>query len=239
MGLPQADLPLLFVGWTVEHEILFYTIVFLTAHFLGRERLPTVMILLSCLAIGRWLLTKVTGIEIWDYHLASPYMIQFTMGVLIFKYWNRFATLGWRIPAVVGSVFLVAGMIFATSGPINHEPILRIFLFGIAYSSFFVCALNLESSQRASGKFRQNRDFLVWVGDASYSIYLSHAFVLGTFGKVFPFVGQSFFAQTVAILASIASVMIVGTLTHIFIERRVMAFGQRLSKSKRLAGNPS
>jgi exopolysaccharide production protein ExoZ len=233
MGLPQANLPLLFVGWTVEHEILFYTIVFLTAHFLGRDRLPAVMVFLSCLAVGRWLLKVSTGIEIWDYHLASPYMVQFTMGVLIYKWWKQLATLGWQLPAVLGSLFLCAGMVFATSGTINNEPIFRIFLFGFAYSCFFVCALNLESEQRKSGKFRQHRDVLVWVGDASYSIYLSHAFVLGSFGKIFPFVGESLIAQAFAVIAAGVSVMIVGLLTHVLIERRVMEFGHRLSKNKR------
>ena len=88
VGLPQAGLPLLFVGWTVEHEIVFYTVVFLTATFLGRERLPLVMGGLSALALARWALQTATGVEIWDWHLASPYMIQFTLGVLVFRFWG-------------------------------------------------------------------------------------------------------------------------------------------------------
>ncbi len=231
-GFPQADLPLLFVGWTVEHEILYYTIVFLTATLLGRERLFIVMIVLSALALGRWLLFVSTGIEVWDYHLASPYMIQFTMGVLIFKWWDRLVLLGWVAPAVIGFLFLLAGMTFAHSGPINHEPMTRIILFGVAYSGALLAVLNYERIQQKSGQFQKRRDVLVWVGDASYSIYLSHAFVLGAFGKVFPLVGESSTVRFFAIVAAAVAVMAVGLLTHIFMERRVMEIGRVLSKPK-------
>jgi exopolysaccharide production protein ExoZ len=233
MGLPQADLPLLFVGWTVEHEILYYTVVFLTAHFLGRERLVPVMLFLSALAIGRWLLRISTGIDFWDYHIASPYMIQFTMGVLVFRWWDRLAVLGWKLPLATAPIFLLAGMALAQSGTINHEPMARIVLFGCGYSCVLLSVLNLEREQHASGRFQKRRDVLVWIGDASYSIYLSHAFVLGTFGKIFPLVGPSWAAQILTIIVAALAVMAVGLLTHIFIERRVMELGRVLSKPKR------
>ncbi len=236
MGLPQADLPLLFVGWTVEHEILFYTVVFLTAHFLGRERLPLVMSTLAALALGRWLLFQTTGREIWDYHLTSPYIIQFAMGVLIYRYWGSLAKFGWKVPILVGSLFLTAGIVLATSGTINKEPMGRILLFGCAYSCYLLAALNLEQSQRANGKFRQHRDVLVWIGDASYSIYLTHAFVLATFGKLFYFI-HSPLAQWIAMGAAAASTMVVGLITHIYMERRVMEWGRVLSKPSKSASS--
>jgi len=232
LGVPQAGLPLLFVGWTVEHEILYYTIVFMTAFFLGRERLVIVMVALSALAVGRWLLRVGTGVEIWDFHIASPYMLQFTMGVLIYRWWDSLVLLGWRLPLAIAPFFLVAGMAFTESGGINHEPMARITLFGVGYSCVLLCVLNWERQQQAAGRVQPSRDVLVWMGDASYSLYLSHAFVLGTFGKIFPWVGTSFLAQALAILGASTTVLIVGLLTHIFIERRVMEIGRVLSKPK-------
>lgn len=231
-GLPQAGLPLLFVGWTVEHEILYYTIVFLTAYALGRERLVTVMVLLSACAVGRWLLRVATGFDFWDFHIASPYMIQFTMGVLIYRWWDRLLILGWKLPLAVAPFFLIAGMALTESGSINHEPMARIVLFGCGYSCLLLVVLNRERQQQAVGRVQTQRDILVWMGDASYSLYLSHAFVLGTFGKIFPWVGTSFVAQAAAMLLAAASVLVVGLLTHIFIERRVMEWGRVLSKPK-------
>lgn len=42
-GFPQAGSPLLSVGCTIQHEIVFYVIIFLTALYLGHEKLPWVM----------------------------------------------------------------------------------------------------------------------------------------------------------------------------------------------------
>jgi exopolysaccharide production protein ExoZ len=234
-GLPQADLPLLFVGWTVEHEIVFYTVVFLTAHFLGRNRLFLVMGMLSALAVGRWLLRRASGIDFWDWHLASPYMIQFTMGVLIFRWWDRLFQLGWRIPLAAGAVFLAIGMVFAESGRINQEPMLRVLAFGCAYSGLLLAMLNLERAQRASGRVAQHRDTLVWVGDASYSIYLTHPFVLGAFGKIFPLLAVSAIGQWTAVLGAAATTLLVGVVTHVLLERQVMELGRWLSRPKRTA----
>ena len=234
-GLPQADLPLLFVGWTVEHEILFYTVVFLTAHFLGRDRLYLVMAVLSALALGRWLLQRATGIEIWDYHLASPYIIQFTMGVMVFRWRDQLFALGSRIPIAIGLTFGSIALVFCESGTINHEPMLRILTFGIAYSCLLVVVLNKERAERATGHMEQHRDALVWMGDVSYSIYLTHPFVLGAFGKIFPHVGDSPIAQWSAVGAAAATTLLVGITTHVLLERQVMELGRRLSKPRRIA----
>ena len=234
-GMPQADLPLLFVGWTVEHEIAFYTIVFLTAHFLGREKLFAVMLSLSALAVARWLYQQATGTAVWDWHLASPYMIQFTLGVLIFRSWDRLFRLGWKLPLAFGAVFLVVGMLFAESGRINQEPMLRVVSFGLAYSGLLIAVLNRERVQQAQGIVPTHRDALVWIGDASYSIYLTHPFILGAFGKLFPLMNLSGAGKWGAVLAAIAATLVAGLVTHVLLERQVMELGRWLSKPKRRA----
>lgn len=234
-GLPQADLPLLFVGWTVEHEIVFYTVVFLTARFLGRDRLFLVMALLSSLAIARWLLQQLNGTELWDAHLASLYMLQFTMGVFIFRWRDRLCSFGWRLPLVFGAGCLLGGIVFAESGTINHEPMVRVVWFGLAYSGLLVAMLTRERARRASGLVEQHRDPLVWIGDASYSIYLTHPFVLGASGKLFPLLPVSIVGQWTAVAAAAAATLVVGLATHVLLERQVMELGRWLSRPRRPA----
>lgn len=231
-GLPQADLPLLFVGWTVEHEIVFYTVVFMTAHFLGRDKLFVVMATLSALAVGRWLLKLSTGIDVWDYHLTSPYMIQFTMGVFLFRYWDRLARLGWKLPLAFCAVFLALAMPLTESGSINQEPMTRVVLFGLAYSGLLLSFLNAERERRARGHVDTHRDTLVWVGDASYSIYLTHPFVLGAFGKLFALWTLSPAGQWAMIAAAATVMMGVGLATHVLVERQVMEMGRWLSRPR-------
>ncbi|HYF20669.1 MAG TPA: acyltransferase [Ramlibacter sp.] len=232
-GLPQADLPLLFVGWTVEHEIVFYSLVFFTALWLGRERLVPVMLALSALAIARWVLQLTTGIEVWDWHLASPYLIQFTLGVLVYRYWPSLVRLGWIWPLAFCAVFLVLGMLFAQSGTVLDVPMSRVVLFGLAYAGLLLAVLNHERQARDAGYEAQRRDAMVWMGDASYSIYLSHPFVLGAFGKLFPLVGTSALSQWGAIAAAALTTLAVGLLTHVLLERQVMELGRYLSHRAR------
>lgn len=231
-GLPQAGLPLLFVGWTVEHEIVFYSVVLFTASLIGRDRLPAVMMALSALAIARWILQRELGVEIWDMHLASPYLIQFTLGVLLFRHWDKLYQLGWKWPLVVATVFLVLAMTLSESGTINREPMRRVVLFGVAYSALLLSVLNHERAARERGHQATRRDALVWTGDASYSIYLVHPFVLGAFGKLFPYIGGSALSQWGAIALAGVLTMVVGLLTHVLIERQVMDLGRWLSRPR-------
>ncbi len=232
-ALPQADLPLLYVGWTVEHEVLFYSVVFVVAALLGRDRLPAVMLGLSGLAVARWLLQATTGIEVWDWHLASPYLLQFTMGVLVYRYWGRLVRLGWKWPLAFFAVMLPFAMTLSHSGTINREPILRIVLFGLAYTGLLLAFLNHERQAREAGHHASRRDPLVWMGDCSYSIYLTHAFVLGAFAKLFPMVGSSPWSQWGAIGGAALTTLAVGLTTHVLLERQVMELGHWLSHRSR------
>ena len=192
------------------------------------------MLGLSALAIARWALQMTTGIELWDWHLASPYLIQFTLGVLMFRNWERLVCLGWKWPLAFSTVFLVLAMLFAHSGTINREPMSRVVLFGLAYAGLLLAVLNHERQARDAGHQARRRDALVWMGDASYSIYLTHPFVLGAFGKLFPLVGPSPWSQWGAIASAALVTLTVGLLTHVLLERQVMELGRWLSHSTRV-----
>lgn len=229
--LPQAGLPLLFVGWTVEHELVFYATVFLVARFLPVQWLYGVMLTLSVLALGKWLLQQHAGIQFWDYHILSLYMIQFTIGAFIYRFWTQAEVLGWKLPLLLSAIFLGLGMRYAESGLINEELPARVLSFGFAYGMLLLALLNLEKSQRDAGRQWQKRDWLVWCGDASYSIYLSHPFVLALFGKLYPHLHLSDgLAMVVAILSGL-TVVAVGMVTHILLEKPVIEIGKRLSKA--------
>jgi len=145
---------------------------------------------------------------------------------------DRLATLGWRRPMAVGFAFLVVACIFSESGTINHEPMLRVLSFGCAYSCLLLAVLNLEREQRASGREWSHRDPLVWIGDASYSLYLTHPFVLGAYGKLFPLLGDSAATRWTAVFVAGATALAAGLVTHVLLERQVMELGRRLSKPR-------
>lgn len=229
--LPQAGLPLLFVGWTLEHEIVFYATVFLVARFLSRDWLVPVMLLLAILAFGKWLLHASTGLDFWDFHVFSLYMAQFAMGACLYRFWSTSGYDGWLLPSLLGLLLLLVAVLFAESGSINQEQPVRVLAFGGAYAMLLLTLLNREKRVRAAGKMPLKRDALVWVGDASYSIYLSHPFALACFGKLFPYLTLSQVSATLVVLVAGLAILLIGIVTHLFIEKPIIEVGKRLSRA--------
>lgn len=228
--LPQAGLPLLFVGWTVEHELVFYATVFLVARFLPINWLVGVLLLLSSLALLKWALQASTGLQFWDFHILSLYMLQFTIGALVYRYWARAEVLGWRLPVLGALLALGLGAWLGESGTINQELPLRVLTFGTAYGLLLLAVLNAEKQQHDAGRQRASRDLMVKMGDASYSIYLSHPFVLALFGKLYPHLQPSVGQALLLMVVSAMTVLGVGMLTHVLLEKPIIEVGKRLSK---------
>ncbi len=91
--LPQSDYPILPLGWTLEHEIIFYSAVALSmlvpaVHWPAMRRLlPLILALLALIGMdigseagGRGTVGRLNG---WDFHLLSPYMFAFAFGWLL------------------------------------------------------------------------------------------------------------------------------------------------------------
>lgn len=229
--LPQERLPLLFVGWTVEHELVFYATLFLVARFLGSRWLLRVMLMLSALALGKWGLQTWGGVSFWDYHVLSLYMLQFTMGALVYRHWEWLRRFGQWLPMALAAVLVLIGVLFAESGMINQESPIRVLAFGGAYSLLLLALLNREKVQREAGRQWTRRDGMVRIGDASYSIYLSHPFVLGVFGKIYEYLLPPASMSWVLVLASFLATLIVGWVAHVLLEKPIIEIGKRLSKA--------
>ena len=233
--LPQDGLPLLFIGWTIEHEIVFYSTVFFTATFLGRERLFAVMLTLSGLAFVKWSYIQLTGTEVWDFHIASLYMVQFCMGAMVFRGRQLLLRLGSVWPFVAAALLIAAGAAWAEAGTMNHEQPLRVLFFGGAYSMILTGMLNREHVLREHGRMPTHRDAWVWIGDASYSIYLTHPFVLGSLGKVFMQLDPPWWGDYLCVILAGVLVLTVGFATHFLLERPVIEMGKWMTRRPSLS----
>ena len=181
--LPQRNLPLLFVGWTLQHEVVFYTIVFVVACTAGPKILVRALAVLSVLAMARWVLVNRFGVPDWDWTVPSLFLLEFLMGALIFRFRDQSRRLRIWPAALLALLFFVAGVMFADSSPLGEEQPVRILLFGGAYTFLLVASLNQEERLKANRELDPTRrSFFVQLGDASYSMYLCHPFVLAAFG---------------------------------------------------------
>lgn len=183
--LPQKHLPLLFVGWTVQHEVVFYLIVFIVASTMRTALLVPVLTLLSLCALARWALVHRLGVADWSWNVPSLFLWQFLMGALVYRYREEARRLGILGAAAGATICLIGGVVFADSGSMGAEEPVRVLLFGAAYAFTLVAFLNHENLAKSRGTYDPtDRPFIVRLGDASYSMYLVHPFILAIFGHV-------------------------------------------------------
>jgi peptidoglycan/LPS O-acetylase OafA/YrhL len=182
--LPQWGFPILGVGWTLEHEMLFYALVALTMVFWSMKG-PAKYVLPWFLAVlgfvgcmqgvpGPGQVDAAAGHSLWAAHLFSPYMLAFGFGWLIRCAEEMTPTVRtWSVSLYVA----FGGLAYLLSTGHGTQLGLRLALAALIFGGFVACRRLFEADSlinRLGWKF----------GDASFSIYLSHWFVLSGLGKV-------------------------------------------------------
>jgi peptidoglycan/LPS O-acetylase OafA/YrhL len=171
--LPQPHEPVLSVGWTLVHEMLFY-VVFAVAVLSRRFGL--------WVALG-WLVLCATPafFSFGDSVLgvvASPYHLQFALGVAA-AYAVRHGPLRAASTLLCIGLAGFAGLAWAVdSNPDFYVSIACRCLLGLSCAAIIFGTARLE----LEGKLRVGRP-AAFLGSASYSIYLIHAVVIGLFAK--------------------------------------------------------
>jgi exopolysaccharide production protein ExoZ len=183
--LPHLDgdghvLPLLAQGWTLNFEMLFYAIFALALSLAGRWRLGFIAASLLSLPLLGLTIPKAALQMAPPLGLLSPLLVEFLFGVLVAhaveRDWRPLVALRW-VCLTLGALALVL-----LPNPARDDDWARLLLFGVPALLVVAGALGFEI---ASQNFRIGRWPLL-VGASSYSLYLSHSFVLSVVGKVWP-----------------------------------------------------
>jgi exopolysaccharide production protein ExoZ len=174
--LPQWGFPILGVGWTLEYEMVFYVLV--TAAMVlgvtrGRRMVAFACVLAGLGCIGSALGQYTEGSPLL-FHTVSPYMFAFGAGWL-FRALEQ-ATRPERVfgTATFGAIVAVALWIGSEWG---NQLLVRILVAALVFCGVLLARRAFQADNAV------NRTLWL-VGDASYSIYLSHWFVLSAGGKV-------------------------------------------------------
>ena len=152
--------PSLSVGWTLCFEMLFYLGTALA--LATRTWVPLAVFAVAAMA------AQVHGNALAEF-VGNPIILEFLMGLAITRL-PRSETIGW-LELAVGFLLLAAGPDFhdRDTALSAHLSIWRVIQWGIPCAIIIHGALSLESS--FGGKLWSP---LVFLGDASYSIYLFH-----------------------------------------------------------------
>lgn len=209
-------MPLVFPGWTLNYEMLFYALfaVSLLIRGMGARIAAVSGVLLVLVILGALLRVE----DPVGRFYTSPRLLEFAMGM----------GLGLIHPRIKGSkgvgiAACAAGAAFITATELSWGGPWQPLAMGLGSALILYGALALE----AGGIAIRNR-FVLLLGAASYSLYLTHAFVMVPFTLVARKLGLTPVPAIWGVLVvELAVVTLVAILVHLWFERPVSAWLHR------------
>lgn len=220
-GAPMYFSPIIVPGWTLNMEMMFYLLFSLCLPLAKGWRVASLSLLITALYfVG--LQGEKSGSSVAFY--GQTVIFEFLMGVLLGAYLVPFLKLS--VPwawALLASSLIVLVCIEAIEPDLT-----RAVKFGVPAFFAIAAAINLERLGAVP-----NLPVLVKLGDASYSIYLSHIFVLAGLRTITTMSGinLSFWVECIFILSGLLGSIIVGVFIHLYVEKRMPKFTLKLGKS--------
>jgi peptidoglycan/LPS O-acetylase OafA/YrhL len=219
--IPDSVGPLLAVGWTLMHELYFYFCFALIIFLAGAFRFKMKSLLLIWMVAVICLNGVVQLAEIGDPVVAvmtHPLTLEFIFGaaagILIQRNCTAFAA--WTF--VGGIIILMVALSLSDDalGLVDGRNWKRATAVGAP------CALIVYGLVGAEIRNKQTAPYwLVALGNASYSTYLSHVLVLSAVGRMFALMpNHNVYFETAFVIICIIAANVVGLLSCSLIERR-------------------
>ena len=209
--------PLVVPGWTLNCEMFFYLLFGLALRFTNRARAAIVFTILIC----------IVGLQVFDPQsnsivgfYSSSIMLEFAFGVAL----GYLYTSGVSIPRPASTLLILAGFIslVASSVVVGVPALPRVLIWGIPAFLIVAGAVFYERAHNVA-EIRLPK----LLGDASYSLYLSHGAVLSAFGQFwrasgFPPVSHPVFFILFSLIAIIIATIFGIGLYH-FVEKPLLS----------------
>ncbi len=203
--------PLLSVGWTLTYEFVFYLLFALAiALRLGVTR----VLVLGFAAFFVLALLRNDTWPAWTV-LFSTVVFEFLFGVVLARAILR----GWTLPPAVAGCLVVAGFAAILVAPEGGEN-LRVVMWGLPALGIVAGAVSLEARIGASLP-----RWLLAMGDASYSIYLTHGLALPVVGlAVIRLHSTAPAVEVLTVVVCLAVASVLGWLVYVSVERPMTAW---------------
>lgn len=224
---PSDRLPLVLVAWSLIHELWFY-LVFAMLLKARRNWLAPLLLAWASIVVGATLFAQGD----WSPALRvalHPYSLEFIIGALAAIF--HFSRLAPHLPPVTAWMGLVVALaagvpLLQYSGLLNGDDLRHALGVGGLYGVLLISLVTLESAGKVPA-FR----FLGFVGDISYTVYLSHVLVLGAVGHLWQLTSpaaDSLVDNTLVVLAMSGAVLGYGFIGFRLIEQPMLRTSHRL-----------
>lgn len=218
-SIGNAVQPIVRVGWTLNYEMFFYLIIWISIRISKKYRALTasliIMILVAC---GRFFYMEYTVLQFWT----DSVMIEFIYGMLAYeihkhasKYY-RDMNISVRLP-----LFLLAVCAYALLWIVDYDPGFfdnhRFIIYGIPafviFNLVFIAAYGIKLPR-----------VCVWLGDISYSMYLIHYFIIRLYNRIFCPDGVLDKGAFIGAVGAIALVICAGAVSYILFEKKLNTY---------------
>lgn len=224
--LPQQHIPVFGLGWTLELEMVFYAIVAVVALIVGGLGAQTkigIALLLGVMGLTGFIIGTGNSQRVWDFHLLSPHLMTFGFGWL-------FRTVeeqgGWAKNANVAGLFMIMFLpLYFVADPEDYLIINKTLLAAAIFTAFRYWRDIFEIRNSLN-------KWMALVGDSSYSLYLSHWFVLSIAGKAIALLALPAFADIPVRLIGIAASIAFGVALFVVLEKPVDRFLRGTQRSR-------
>jgi len=202
--------PILLVGWTLNLEMMFYALLSVSLMAPTALRWRLLLVFMAAIFLIGLLAPKGSFASFY----ANPIILEFAFGIAIAAIvrQERLSALAGRIPPVALIVAGVAGLGLSTLVTVNDW--VRPFFWGIPCALVVLGVVRLDLA-----KPRAEAGLLGALGDASYSAYLLHPFVVALLGGfAFKALGGGYLAAILVVVLTLAITAGVSTLSYNLIE---------------------
>ncbi|MGY4414856.1 exopolysaccharide production protein ExoZ [Bradyrhizobium sp. LB7.1] len=208
--LPTRELPFYNVGWTLQHEMVFYV---LAAVLVPVGGVSALMAFLAASSIAAYTIEMPWYLSSFGLHHS-----EFLAGMLVFILAPRLKRFGVVLPLLVGFGFLWALMVFA--GYIYIGP-----------AMFFIIL--------AFANLRTVPKWVVALGDTSYSIYLIHSIVfLVASAAASKLVARPLWLAEPLRAASMAVIVLLAFISYRYLERPLIRVGNSVAARSEMKKQP-
>lgn len=207
----SENIPILYVGWTLEYEMLFYFIFGLSLFIKNQNISFVVCIAILCILVLNGL---------------NSIIIEFVYGMIIGYFYNKYKI---SIKSIYSLIIIILGFSLLTIEWSKEIP--RNVSWGLPAAMIFIGALYLKPIKSKIGEI---------LGTASYAMYLVQAFSIPAYYKVISsisFLRNPSFSEFYFVLCILVTV-VAGLILHMFIEKPlaniIIKFKNRKANTKQL-----
>ncbi|SDJ30822.1 Peptidoglycan/LPS O-acetylase OafA/YrhL, contains acyltransferase and SGNH-hydrolase domains [Paraburkholderia steynii] len=224
--------PMLFVGWTLNYEMLFYAASAL-ALWRFQRHVSFVFAAITLLLSAVFLIASLAhSSRALVEFLAYDRLLEFPLGIAVWFVWRK----GLRIPVALAASGAVAMYVLMTCIERVWPDVSPVVGNGVPTSLLLMSTLSLEGLVVDSALTRG----LLYLGDASYATYLSHPFVIEAMRKLVPKVVHGFDVRSPGgVILAIVVASVVGCVVYRYVDKPLQRAMRRLINVKRVVNAPA